>query len=103
MSACYSLPKSIDWNLIPQYYDLLALQFNQDLEFWSKLVSKYCPSKEDEVLEIMAGTGRVTLPLAKSGKKVVAVDYCDSLLKALKKKAEAEGVSKLIETITQVH
>ena len=44
------------------------------------------------ILELMAGTGRVTLPLVESGAEVVAVDYSSEMLARLRKKLAQAGL-----------
>lgn len=56
-----------------------------DIPFWTD-ESK----KSGEVLELTSGTGRVTVPLARSGIKVTALDISKDLLNVLRKKAERE-------------
>lgn len=50
------------------------------------------------VLEIGAGTGLETLPLARRGVHVVATDISQSMLDNLEKKAKAEGLADLVVT-----
>lgn len=45
------------------------------------------------VLELMAGTGRLTLPLLQAGIPVVAVDYSREMLDELDKKLQREGLT----------
>ena len=40
----------------------------------------------EEILELMCGTGRVSIPLLQAGKEMVCVDYSDSMLDILKAK-----------------
>ncbi|MFA6233904.1 MAG: class I SAM-dependent methyltransferase [Bacteroidota bacterium] len=63
-----------------------------DLDFWHE----ECISA-GEVLEVTAGTGRVTLPLLRAGLRVTAVDISFGLLKKLREKAETEGLA--VETV----
>jgi len=58
---------------------------NYDIDFWLKECSK-----EDEVLELTSGTGRVTLPLARAGIKVTALDISRELLLQLRNKCKKE-------------
>lgn len=46
----------------------------------------------DQVVEVGCGTGKFTLPLARSGKKVTAIDFSEKMLEVLEKKAAAEGL-----------
>ena len=79
-------------------YDRIAdlydhyVKADYDLEFWLEEAREV-----DAVLEVTAGTGRVSLPLARAGKSVTAVDISSALLVQLKKKAEAEKLT--IETV----
>ncbi len=52
----------------------------------------------DRVLEIGAGTGLETLPLAAAGVRVVATDLSSAMLERLRSKAAAAGLSDRIET-----
>jgi len=51
--------------------------------------------KDFEVLDIGAGTGALTIPLAKLTKKVVALDPSDRALNFLKTKALQEGITNI--------
>ena len=51
----------------------------------------------DRVLEIGCGTGLETLPLARAGIEVVAVDASPAMLDRLREKARGEGLSGSIE------
>jgi ubiquinone/menaquinone biosynthesis C-methylase UbiE len=75
---------------MPNYehkYDVVASIYDQyvnsnfDIDFWIKECKK-----EKEVLELAAGTGRITVPLAKAGIRVTALDISPKLLGQLKKK-----------------
>ena len=46
-----------------------------------------------EVLELMAGTGRLTIPLLQAGILVTAVDYSAEMLKRLQAKLDESGLS----------
>ncbi|MBE0644894.1 MAG: class I SAM-dependent methyltransferase [Bacteroidetes bacterium] len=63
-----------------------------DINFWLE----ECRGAED-VLEVTAGTGRVTLPLLRAGIRLTAVDISYALLTRLKEKAAAEGLA--VETL----
>jgi SAM-dependent methyltransferase len=63
-----------------------------DFDFWHE---ECIPA--GEVLEVTAGTGRVTLPLLRAGLRVTAVDISFGLLKKLREKAETEGLA--VETV----
>ena len=48
---------------------------------------------DGEILELMAGTGRVTLPLLEAGLKVTCVDVSAAMLARLRRKLAAPGVT----------
>lgn len=47
----------------------------------------------DPILELMAGTGRLTMPLLKAGFSVVAVDFSADMLSVLRSKLVREGLT----------
>ena len=65
--------------------------------FDARLPSLFSPS--DRVLEIGAGTGIFTLPIARRCREVTAVDISTNMLEILKGKAAGEGLAN-IRTIT---
>jgi 2-polyprenyl-3-methyl-5-hydroxy-6-metoxy-1,4-benzoquinol methylase len=56
-----------------------------DIPFWINE-----SRKSGKVLEMTSGAGRVTIPLAKSGIRVTALDISEDLVHVLGKKAERE-------------
>lgn len=83
MKTQYAKKYSVVADLYDEYVD-----YKEDICFWVKEAQK-----DKEVLELTAGTGRVTLPLARAGVKVTAVDASRDMLKVLRDKARAEGLS----------
>jgi SAM-dependent methyltransferase len=49
------------------------------------------------ILELMAGTGRVTVPLVASGAEVVAVDYSSEMLASLRENLTQAGLQAIIQ------
>jgi SAM-dependent methyltransferase len=78
----------------PDLYDLLSDGVPGDVEYFSKLAGG-----AKRVLELAAGTGRVTLPMARAGAKVTAIELRESMLEAAAAKLDAEpaAVKKRIE------
>lgn len=66
------------------FYDDQYGVVNHDIPFWLNITSN-----QSEVLEIASGTGRITLPLLKTGKKIYAIDYSDEMLTILNDKIDA--------------
>ncbi|KAH3761096.1 hypothetical protein Pelo_7102 [Pelomyxa schiedti] len=100
--------KTINWDSIADnYYDILADKVSAiDLPFWKRMAREACTScGNNQILEVMAGTGRVSIPLAIDGaaahRVVVAVDYCNSMLRKLSEKATNVSPRGIIETMYQ--
>ncbi len=65
------------------YYRMLFAERAHDLPFYLRVTEP-----AGEVLELGAGEGRVTLPLAEAGRRVVAVDRSEPMLAALAERLE---------------
>jgi SAM-dependent methyltransferase len=74
------------------WHDLECGSYTEDLAFWRALADR-CG---DPVLDIGAGTGRVTLELAGAGHAVTAIDIDDELLEPLRDRARGLDVSTLV-------
>lgn len=75
-----------EWNLLAPYYDLYFNDRTIDIDFWVNCAKVYGP----EVLEFSCGTGRLTLPMVKSGAKIVGIDISRPMLSILEKKLKKE-------------
>ena len=65
------------------WHDLECGHYAEDLQLWRSLARDH----GDPVLDIGAGTGRVTLDLAREGHRVTALDRDDELLAELARRA----------------
>jgi SAM-dependent methyltransferase len=72
------IPAKVIW------HDLECGTYRADLPFWRKLAERY----GDPILDVGAGTGRVTLDLARAGHRVTALDLDPDLLGALAERAD---------------
>lgn len=72
----------------PDLYDLLSTGVPGDTEYFSALAKK-----AKNVLELAAGTGRVTLPMARAGAKVTGIELRESMLDACAAKLEDESAA----------
>ncbi len=70
-----------------RHYDLKT-DFKDDIPFYLHQIDKY----GDPVLELMCGTGRLTIPIAEKGVNIVGVDVSDPMLQQAKSKAAAKGL-----------
>jgi SAM-dependent methyltransferase len=75
------------------WHDVECGSYDADLEFWRALAA----SEPGPVLDVGAGTGRVTLDLAAHGHEVVALDIDAGLLAELARRARERGLT--VETV----
>jgi SAM-dependent methyltransferase len=68
------------------WHDLECGQYREDLWLWLELAAQRVPAGE-ALLDVGAGTGRVTLPLAGAGHRVVALDRDPVLLAELERRS----------------
>lgn len=74
------------------WHDIECGGYSEDLEVWREL-ARYSGGP---VLDVGAGTGRVTLDLARAGYPVTALDVCDELLAALRERAAGLDVTTVV-------
>ena len=75
------MEQSINFDLVADLYDSYVT-VNLDIPFFIEETSQF----DDEILELMCGTGRVSIPLLKSGRKLCCVDYSEKMLDVFKNK-----------------
>jgi len=102
-------PEDIDWIGLwkekvskkrkpPKNWDKEAHKFSERSkkdEYQKNLFSKMRISKEYSVLDLGCGEGSITIPLAKSTKKVTAIDSSEKMLEILAKKCEDENIKNI--------
>jgi len=71
----------LDFNSIAKYYDT-TITTTFDLYFWQQEV-QICRGK---ILELMCGTGRISLPIIRLGFSFVGLDYSTQMLKIFQSK-----------------
>src|SRR5437588_9859628 len=71
------------------WHDLECGAYDTDLPLWRGLAAEH----GDPVLDVGAGTGRVTLDLARHGHCVTALDQDPALLSELERRAAGAAVS----------
>jgi SAM-dependent methyltransferase len=69
------MPEQNDLYTAPDLYDLMAGGVDGDVAYFSKLAAK-----AGRVLELAAGTGRVTIPMARVGAKVTGLELRQTML-----------------------
>lgn len=78
---------SIDYAPIADLYDALV-GFEDDIPFFLEEADR----SSGPVLELMCGTGRISMPLLEAGIPVTCVDYSTEMLAVLRKKIKARGL-----------
>ncbi len=74
------------------WHDLECGNYAEDLSFWRQLAAR----TGGPVLDVGAGTGRITLELAGDGHAVLALDVDDELLGVLRERAEGLKVRTMV-------
>ena len=72
---------TINFDKVADIYDFYV-NVDFDIPFFLKETKDY----KNEILELMCGTGRVSIPLLKAGRKMTCVDYSNGMLTSFKKK-----------------
>jgi SAM-dependent methyltransferase len=75
------------------WHDVECGRYDADFALWRELAAQ----AGGPILDVGAGTGRVTLDLARRGHEVVALDLDPQLLAVLSRRAQAEGLH--VETV----
>lgn len=70
-----------------QFYDLYVGDWLEDLPFYLQ----YAKQATGPILEIGAGSGRLTIPLARAGREVTALDSSSSMLAKLESRLKTES------------
>ena len=76
----------------PIWHDLECGGYSADLEFWRALAAR----TGGPVLDVGAGTGRISLALARDGHEVTAIDLDDELLEALRERAGELAITTIV-------
>jgi SAM-dependent methyltransferase len=75
------------------WHDVECQRYDADFGLWRQLAA----GERGPILDVGAGTGRVTLDLARRGHEVVALDHDAALLEVLAERARADGLH--VETV----
>ena len=90
-------PSSDRFARIARFYDLDLEGFDDDVAFYRELAERSAAEgARGDVLELGCGTGRVAVPLAEAGARVVGVDLSAAMLEAARARAAGSPL-RLIE------
>lgn len=82
------------YNQWAKRYDVEAKESNIATYLEEKSIKDFMPNvKNKEVLDFGCGTGRYTIPLAKRGANITAIDLTPNMIKLAKKKAKKEKLN----------
>jgi len=68
----------------PEYYDLQYQNYLKDLPF----LLEWAEKQNGEIVDLACGTGRLTIPLAEQGYKIIGVDINEGMLDRAKEKTK---------------
>ena len=84
------------WNRDAATYDISnehELQTPTQRAVWASILDRLLPPPPARVLDVGAGTGFLSLPLARLGYAVTALDLSPGMLEQLERKARSEGLT----------
>ena len=81
------------YDTIAELYDPWSRSVTEDVDFYVAEARR----AGGPVVELGIGTGRIAIPIAKQGIRVIGVDSSREMLAACRRRAEAEGVAELVE------
>lgn len=88
---CYRL-LFMDYDPLVELYDLQYANYRDDIPFYVRLADDF----GSPILELGAGTGRVTAALARAGHQITAVDLSGEMLQKAESYLNKEGVSNQV-------
>src|SRR5206468_2383406 len=74
-------------------YDPWSRSVTEDVAFYVGEARRVQPS----VVELGVGTGRIAVPIASEGIRVIGVDSSPGMLDVCRERAESAGVARLVE------
>lgn len=82
--------KTINFDLVSDLYDSYV-QTDFDIAFYKHFCKGY-----KNILELMCGTGRVSLPLIENGYSLTCVDYAEDMLQVFRNKLNGSNKANII-------
>jgi SAM-dependent methyltransferase len=81
------------YDAIARLYDPWSRSVTEDVAFYVEEARRVAPP----VVELGVGTGRIAVPIASEGIRVIGVDSSPGMLEVCRERAELAGVSGLVE------
>ncbi len=88
-----SIGHASPYDAIARLYDLWSRSVTEDVPFYVEEAVR----SEGPVVELGVGTGRIAVPIAKSGIRVIGVDSSEEMLAVCREAAAGADVSELID------
>ena len=85
--------KASPYDTIAELYDPWSRSVVEDVGFYVAEARK----SGGTVVELGIGTGRIAIPIAETGKRVIGVDSSREMLAACRRRAEEAGVAELLD------
>src|SRR6476661_9502847 len=82
------------YDAIARLYDPWSRSVTEDVSFYVAEARRVSPGP---VVELGVGTGRITVPIAAEGIRVIGVDSSTGMLEVCRERAESAGVAELVE------
>jgi SAM-dependent methyltransferase len=79
---------------ISRLYDLWSASVTEDVPFYLEEARKAAPGP---VVELGVGTGRIAIPIAADGIRVIGIDSSPGMLEVCRERAELAGVGDLLD------
>jgi SAM-dependent methyltransferase len=82
------------YDAIARLYDPWSVSVTEDVPFYVDEARRVSPGP---VVELAVGTGRIAVPIAVEGIRVIGVDSSAGMLEVARERAESAGVADLVE------
>jgi SAM-dependent methyltransferase len=84
--------KTIEFGAVADLYDIYV-RWDEDVPFFREI----CAGVQGEVLELMCGTGRLSMPLLQAGTRLCCVDYSAEMLEVFRRKLRQQGLTAEVQ------
>ena len=83
------------YDSIAELYDPWSVSVTEDVGFYVEEAKR----AGSPVVELAVGTGRIAVPTAAAGVRVIGIDSSPGMLEVCRRRAELAGVSELLDAI----